>query len=144
METEKGLLNGMRPPASSWLRSTVTKWAMRFLYKHKPAVRTNNTTPLNLKEIKIRSVRSDWVAVSVEGVGVGIIERSNPTREVRATKYRNNPLGPAVRLLGLCRPPPHMTPADFGLESLVVERDIDGVKVYFGPHDDILAVIANP
>ena len=139
-------VHSMRPPASSWLRRTVTKWAMRFLYRQKPPIRTttnNSATLLNLKEVKIRSVRADWVAVSAEGVGVGIIKRPSAD-ECRVVTYHGNPIGPAVRLLALCHHPARMTPADFGLESLIMERGVDNVKIYFGPHDNILGTIAAP
>jgi hypothetical protein len=117
---------------------------MRFLFKVKPAVHPTIPASLNPKVVNIRGVRSDWVTVSAEGVGIGIIERPNTQRACGGVKYRMISMGPAMRLLALCRPPPRMTPADFGLKSLIVERELDNVKVFFGPHDDIIEVVATP
>ena len=129
----------MRPSVTSWVRNTATKWMFRFFCRR--LKRNTNPPPpsvVTLKEIKLHGVRADWFLVSAEGIGVGVMQR-------RQTSTRWTVLGmhPAVRVLPLCRPVASVTPADFGLPSLIAQRADDGVKVYFGERDDMTAFLVD-
>ena len=125
----------MRPPA--WVRNTALRWLSRFFCRRQ---KTPRPPPLAvLKEIKLHGVRADWLLVSAEGVGVGVLQRH---RTPRWTLLRPA-AAPALRVLGLYRPVAAITPADLGLPSMVAQRAEDGVKVYFGERDDMTPLLAD-
>ena len=121
------------------MRTKLTKWLVRF-FCHTPFPRSTTHPPTSantntVREVRLGGVRSDLLLVSVDGVGVGMMQR----RTTRRWRVKPN-LGMA-RLLSLCRHVRRVVPSDFGLDHLVVERD--GIRMYFGPQDDIGAILSD-
>lgn len=138
-------------PITTWMRSTVSKWIMRFIFRrrnattkiaNKPSPSVAPTVPC-VREVRLGGVRSHLVLISLDGVGVSMMrrrrttDRQPPKWEIKADQTR-----PATRLLSLCRNVRCVVPSDFGLDSLIVHRTMDGVRVYFGPDDDISGVLS--
>jgi hypothetical protein len=133
----------------SWLRTKITRWVLRF-FCHRNATTSNENRPPHvtapppppaMREVRLSGVRSDLLLVSVDGVGVMMMQRRPTTSSARRWEVRSMRGMPVTRFLSLCRHVRRVVPSDFGLDHLIVERD--GIRMYFGPHDDIHAVLSD-